>query len=208
VELVTYRTRKMGLRRSDGRSWTGGVLRRAALAAIVIAASAFDLLCSPAGAGAPAFDEYQVKAAYLYNIAKFVTWPDSAFGGPKAEFVITILGNDPFGTGLNDLLADRTVAGRRIRLERAAVPSEVKSCQLLFVSESMTGQTASIVEQTANRPVLTVSDIAGFGKSGGMITFFLEGDGVRFEVNQKSASRAGLQVSAKLLALSKITEEK
>jgi hypothetical protein len=155
-----------------------------------------------AAADDAAIDEYKVKAAYLYNLTKFVTWPDSSFSD-RTSFVITVLGADPFGPTIDQLLADRTAVGRNIRLEHEDTVQHLHRCQILFISRSLQPEVETILAQVAGRPVLTVSDMAGFEDKGGIFTFYLEGPNVRFDINQNAAHKAGLQVSAKLLSLAK-----
>jgi hypothetical protein len=183
------------------RTWFRSLIRPLGLAGIGFAL----LVARPAAAAdeETAFDEYKVKAAYLYNLTKFVTWPDSSFPSPDSDFVIAILGADPFGQPMDQLLLDRTAIGRRIRLERVDSVERLARCHILFISRSMESGAQTILEQLAGQPVLTVSDMAGFGEIGGVFAFYLEGPNVRFEVNQSAARKSGLQVSAKLLSLAK-----
>jgi len=167
--------------------------------ATVLALSA--LAASAARSDQPAFEEYKVKAAYLYNIAKFVAWPEKAPTPPDSTFVIAILGQDPFGRELDTLLTDRTVGGRHIRLKRAETVAALGRCDVLFVARSLESEVHPILEQLSGRPVLTVSDMTEFGENGGMVTFYLEGDRVRFDINQEAALKAGLTVSSRLLSL-------
>jgi hypothetical protein len=150
-----------------------------------------------------AFSEYKVKAAYLYNMARFVTWPESAFEAPEEEFVIALLGPDPFGTDLDALLADRTIDGRRIRVDRCDAPAKLRSCNLLFVSKGMCKNLPQLKERLGQLPILIVADAKGPAEVGGMITFLLEEDVVRFEVDQEAALKAGLKISSKMLGLAR-----
>jgi hypothetical protein len=159
---------------------------------------------SAAAADEPAFEEYKVKAAYLYNLTKFVTWPDSAFPSPQSDFVIAILGTDPFGSAMDELLLDRTAGGRKIRLERLDTVNQLNRCQILFISRAMEPKAKLILERLAGQPVLTVSDMPGFGENGGIFNFYWEDQNVRFEVNQAAAQKSGLRVSAKLLSLARV----
>ena len=48
--------------------------------------------------------ENQLKAAFLYNFSQFVTWPDDAFSNSSSPIAIGVLGENPFGPVLNDLV--------------------------------------------------------------------------------------------------------
>src|SRR5207253_481199 len=115
------------IRRISG--FTRGSSRTAALLAIVIL-----IWTSLLGAQGPS--EYQVKAAFLLNFTKFIDWPADAFENPGAPFTICILGDDPFGSDLDQLVEEETVKGRKLAVERLRRISNPKSCQVLFLSRS------------------------------------------------------------------------
>jgi len=151
-----------------------------------------------------AVSEYQVKAAYLYNFAKFVEWPAESFSGASAPFEICIFGRDPFGEVLQDITRGKLVNGRRFEIRgRVTAPAQALSCHILFVSTSATRQFHAILQGLQGRSVLIVGESEGFVERGGMINFVLEGGRVLFEVNQKAAQQAGLKISAKLLSVAK-----
>jgi hypothetical protein len=102
------------------------------LAAALLAAAAPVAGQSPPSAAAPT--EYEVKAAFLYNFARFVEWP--AEGRRSEPFVITVLGQDPFGRVLDDTVAGKAVAGRPIEVRRASRVEEAAGAQIVFVSAS------------------------------------------------------------------------
>lgn len=148
-------------------------------------------------------NEYQVKAAFLFNFAKFVEWPSSSFRTPDAPLEICILGNDPFDLRMENSIAARTVNGRRIAISHYSNASVAPSCQILFVASSEKRQVKNILKQLSGSTVLTVGDISGFADDGRIIDFVLEGDRVRFEVNNSAAARAHLKLSARLLTVAK-----
>jgi len=141
--------------------------------------------------------EYQVKAAFLYNFAKFVEWPENTPGMP---FCIGILGPDPFGSVIDQTLAGKTLDGRRVVIRRFERPEEAFGCEIVFVA-SASRSPAPLLERFQNKAVLTVGDEPAFCQSGGIIGFQLAGQRVRFAVNLEAAQRAQLKVSSKLLSL-------
>ena len=142
-------------------------------------------------------NEYQVKAAYLYNFGRFVGWPASTNADP--DFVICVLGRDPFGANLDITLAGESIGGKRVAARRIAKPQDASDCRILFVAGSEDSHLKEILD-AVNRPgILTVSDIPQFAQRGGIIEFVLEGNKVRFEVNLKSAESVGLTLSSDLL---------
>jgi hypothetical protein len=143
--------------------------------------------------------EYQVKAAYLYNFGKFVTWPRDSPEGDDHTFTICVLGKDPFGALLDSTLLNQTIDGKSAVAKRIAKAQDATSCHVLFISSSEERQLKEILMGLNNVPVLTVSDIAQFSQRGGMIEFVTDDDKVRFEVNVSNAEHAGLNVSSELL---------
>jgi hypothetical protein len=149
--------------------------------------------------GGQGLTEYQVKAAFLYNFVKFVEWPvNSPQTGP---LVICVLGKDPFDGELERATEGKTVNGRPLIVRRLNDPAAVRSCQVLFVSSSELGRMPEVMRKLAGLSVLTVSDIDGFSDLGGIITFLMDGQRVRFRINQGAAERASLRISSKLLQL-------
>ena len=151
-----------------------------------------------AGAGLPGrageLSESQVKAAFLYNFARFTEWP-AAKAGP---FDICILGWDPFGAVLAPY-EGRTVAGRQMRLRRRIGLDDAASCDLLFVAHSEARRLVPILRAVAGLPVLTVSDMDGFVDRGGMIELVSVDDRIRFDVNLDSVGATRLRFDANML---------
>ena len=146
----------------------------------------------------PSATEYQIKAAYLLNFAKFVTWPSSA-AAPRNEFKVCIAGDDPFGPVLDATLRGESIEGRRVVAQRVANEQIAGECDVLFLSRSAEGQARRILAGLKGSSVLTVSDMPGFIERGGMIQFVTQADRVRFRVNLDAAEDAGLTLSSELL---------
>jgi hypothetical protein len=144
--------------------------------------------------------EYRLKVAFLYNFARFVTWP----GMPAGPFTLCLLGSDPLGDAI-DTLQNKPVKERQIRILHLDSPARAGQCQLLFIGRSDTRRLHEVIARLGGQPVLTVSDIDGFVASGGMIGFRLIDNKVSFEINTGVAGAAGLSISSKLLALATTT---
>jgi hypothetical protein len=159
--------------------------------------------------GAPSFargetaPEYVVKAAFLYNFAKFVEWPAESFAGPASPIVFFVFGPDPFGDALKTLKG-KTANGRPIIVRYAANLGEVERCHLLFVSASEKANLPNILLNTKGWSILTVGDMHGFAQDGGIINMVKEEGRVGIEINMEAAQRSRLKISSKLLALAKI----
>jgi hypothetical protein len=139
--------------------------------------------------------EYQVKAAYLFNFGRFVTWPAAAEG----EFHICVLGRDPFGNVLDNTVRGEKIEGHDLVVRRIAAVSDATGCRILFISASEDRRMAAHLAGLRDAPILTVSDSPRFSQREGMIEFVKEGERVRFEVNLIAAERAKLTLSSDLL---------
>jgi hypothetical protein len=148
--------------------------------------------------------EYQVKAAFLFNFAKFVEWPADAFPGVDAPLQICLLGLDPFGREFEEVIGDKSVNGHRIEVIHPSGVPQARGCQIIFVSSSENRQALEILRGLRGATVLTVGDTAGFARMGGIINFVLDDGRVRFEINVKAAERAHLKISARLLTVAKL----
>jgi hypothetical protein len=142
--------------------------------------------------------QYQVEATYLYNFSQFVAWPPSA-AATANSFNICVLGQDPFGPALANILPGETIGGKSIAATRIRTPEEAANCRVLFISSSESGRLKEILTVLRGASVLTVSDLPEFTRRGGIVQFLLVEDRVRFEVNLAAAERARLTLSSELL---------
>lgn len=148
--------------------------------------------------------EYQVKAVYLYNFAKFIEWPPGIPGPNSDSFTICILGDDSLESVLHAMVAGEAVKGRQIEAKRVSRSQDAATCQILFIGSSEEKDLKAVFSALGQSPILTVSDIPQFSQHGGMIEFTLDDNRVRFEVNLLSAQGAGLAVSSELLKVATI----
>ena len=158
------------------------------------------------GSAAAAPTEYQVKAAFLYNFAKFVDWPTAGSRNETETVAICIMGDDDLAKELDEIAkgataGDRTIAVRRIK------NVEGGGCQILFLGKSVDDRFRTIIAGLKAGPVLTVGDADNFLRVGGMIKFFIEDRKIRFEVNLDAVEKSPVRVSSKLLKLAKAVHE-
>jgi hypothetical protein len=171
-------------------------LRRAA--AIVAALLAFAAASSRAQAPA-APTEYQVKAVFLFNFSQFVDWPATSFADGRAPLVIGVLGGDPFGATLDEIVRGETVNGRVLAVRRYGSVEEIDDCHILFIDRSQDEQLDAVLAALKGRNVLTVGDFSGFARRGGVIRFVTVDNKIRLRVNLAAAQGAKLTISSKLL---------
>src|SRR2546428_12039792 len=124
-----------------------------------------------AGAESPAPTMHQVEAAFLFNFAKFVTWPDDAFERSGSALIIGVLGEDPFGAVLEETVRDKTVMGKKLAVKRFVRIQDAVKSHILFLSSSEESQLPQILKVLEKTTVLTVSDMEEFAERGGRVPF-------------------------------------
>jgi hypothetical protein len=181
-------------RRSDG--WRG-------LAGLALAASIF--AAPGASASACATDEVSaiaVKAAFLFNFAKFAEWPALRSG---ASIIVCVIGDEEIAAALAGTVRGQNIGGHPVEVSRPADSASWRACQLLFIADVATRRSADGLVGVKTLPVLTVSDGKGFSETGGIIELFVENGRMRFAINMDAADRAGLRLSSRLLGLARVT---
>jgi uncharacterized protein DUF4154 len=154
--------------------------------------------------------EYLIKAGFIFNFAKFVEWPTTAFARPDSPIVIGVLGTDPFGTIIDQIVQDKKIGERGFvvkRLKWGTDVKELKDCKILFVSASEKAHMDEVVKIVKDLPILTVAETPGFAEHGGIIRLTVEDNRVRFEVNVDAAHQADLTISSRLLTLARIVQQ-
>ena len=146
--------------------------------------------------------ESALKAAFVYNFAKFTEWPADA-GAAAGPFVMCVIGDADLSEDLQRTVQGRLLAGRPITVALVASTASQSACHVLYISRVTADQAAQIVGALSAAPVLTISDITGFTERGGMALFFFESSQLRFSIRPESATRVRLRISSKLLALAK-----
>ncbi len=163
------------------------------------------LLVAPArGRAQETLSEYQVKAAYLFNFLKFVEYPSESFEDPLAPIVIGVVGDDPFGNALPQVVIGKTVQGRDLVIHLYRDGEDLRGAHILFISASERKRLPMILSSLRGSSVLTVSDTEGFLEAGGMIQFLNENNRVRFAINVDATSRVNLKMSSKLMSLARV----
>jgi hypothetical protein len=148
--------------------------------------------------------EYQVKAAFLFNFTQFVEWPANALPETKTPLVIGVLGQNPFGTYLQEIISGEQVNGHPLVIQQYKNAEEIKTCHILFINLTEKDKPEQVIASLKGRSILTVGDGANFIKQGGMIRFITRDNKIQFQINPESAKGADLMVSAKLLKLAEI----
>jgi hypothetical protein len=169
------------------------MFKRFALLVMLMFAWAGPLVAAPT--------EYQLKAVFLLNFARYATWPEGVLP-EDADIHICVVGRDPFGSHLASL-ESRQAQGHAVRIRYPESPEAARECEVVFVAASEQRRLNVILRELAGAPVLTVSDIEGFVEAGGAIGFVTQDDRVRFDINRDTLARDGIRLSAQLLKLAR-----
>jgi hypothetical protein len=171
---------------------------------------AFLALTAAAGyvhAEEPLPDEYPVKAAFLFNFAKFVEWPSDSFKSPSDPIAICVFGQDPFSGALEEVVRNKTVGNRVFVVRQVVNAQQAAKCQIVFVSASERKRFRSFLEELKGFSILTVGEVEDFTVYGGIINFKLKDSRVRIEIDASAAERARLRISSKLLSLAEVAKK-
>lgn len=190
--------RRLGLGLESGARPKSGVLR--ALAGVALLAS-----LAPARLAAGE-DLHDAKADLLYNIAKFIEWPREL--SVKNQFSFAILGEDELAAVIAGTMSQKTINGKPVFVRCIRRPEDALKSHVLFIAASEEERIPEVLEALRGTSVLTVADTAGFAAMGGMVDFVLADARVHFEINREQAEKARLRISAKLLALAQIVENR
>jgi hypothetical protein len=148
--------------------------------------------------------EYKVKAAFIYNFARFIEWPPEVFADSEAPFVVAVVGKDPFDGALEQVASGKKIGARRVEIRHFDSIDDIGPCQILFVPITDDDSEARTIRKIENGHVLSIGEGEAFTANGGTLRFFSEDNKIRFEVNTDAADRASLRISSKLLNLARI----
>ena len=144
--------------------------------------------------------EYPVKAAFLYKFGSFVEWPQDAFPSPQSPVHLCVVGRDPFGRELDNLVRGQTILTRPINVRRINVITPESGCHIAYLGGSAEQSVGAAARAVAGAAVLTVTDDRGQGDPVA-IAFVIRANRVRFRIDQHAAAASGLTISSKLLNL-------
>jgi hypothetical protein len=143
--------------------------------------------------------EYEIKAIWLLNFARYVEWPTNAFASSQSPIVVGISGPNPFGASLEEAFASKTVRGRSLTIKRLGGERDAQGCHMIFFPDSETKRQRELLVKLRESAVLTVGESNDFLADGGIIQFVRKEDTIRFAVNLEPARPARLNLSASLV---------
>ena len=145
-----------------------------------------------------------VKAAFLYNFAKFTDWKADGLRRPLALCVVDDAG---IAGALVETVRSKRIGTQGLDVRQISSGEPVDACDVVFIPASETRRSAAALRSIRQHPVLTVSDGKGFADADGIVEFFAEGGRIRFAINTDAADRAGLHLSSRLLGLARIVKD-
>jgi hypothetical protein len=155
---------------------------------------------------ARAQSEDQIKAAFLFNFARYVEWPEAAFAGPDDAVKICMVGAASFAGVVSQTVSGKTVENRSVEVDTLVGLSESSGCHILYVGSGFASNPTEVASNVAGASVFTVADHEGFATGGGIANFIRTDNKVRFEINPSAAKKVGLKVSSRLLRLAKVVQ--
>lgn len=158
------------------------------------------------GARADVSLEYTVKAAYLPKFVPFITWPETAFTSPTAPVIICVVGTDPFGGKLEQAASGLKSGERAIAVRYLPAPDPTVPCHVVFLGPGDMAMAEDTLDAMKGKPVVTVTD-SGL-KARGVISFLIEANHVRFDIDAATAAQGGVAISSKLLSLAHAVKQR
>ena len=149
-------------------------------------------------------DEYQIKAGFLFNFTRFVSWPDRVYTTATSPTVICVVGDTPLADPLAEAAAGKVFGGRAVLIRRMKAADDPRGCHILFISSKEKGHALRILEDAKGLNILTVGEDPGLIGAGAVIVLSIQDNRVKVEINLEAAARAELKISAKLIAVSHI----
>ena len=162
------------------------------------------LFSSPIKAQINSPEEYQLKAVFLYNFTRFVDWPLHSFSNSNSPFVIGIVGNDPFGSNLEEAIRGESVGSHTMIIQHYSEITESTNCHLLFINSKDPDEIRGILEAVKGKNILTVNEYSKFPQLGGMVQFINENNKIKLVINNNAVKVTQLQISSKLLSVARI----
>ena len=175
-------------------------------AACIIAALSLSLvLLSPVLCTSGEFNEYQIKAGFIFNLVQFTDWPDQSLA-KTAEIRVCTLGTDPFDAAFQ-ALNGKVAKGKPIAITHLEQIEDIEGCHVLFIGASKRKQISRILKYVKNAPILTVSEVENFPESGGMVNLLLERNKTVLEINNAAVHKNKLKISSQVLKLARLVTE-
>jgi YfiR/HmsC-like len=159
-----------------------------------------------AASAQPELDEYQVKAAFLYNFTKFVEWPPQAFDVAATPIIVCVVGETPIYALLESAVVDKTAGKRSLAVRKVSEAQQATGCHILFIARADRKRIPAVLAAITPWGILTVGETPEFVAEGGVVNFKLENGRVRFEISVDAARREKLRISSKLLNLAEIVK--
>ena len=171
------------------------------------------LVCAMAMTVASAFaqpqaaPEYQVKAAFIYNLAQFIEWPEQAFKDAGSPLTVCVFDTNTLGNALEPY-RNETVKGRKLVIKQYGEAQDMMECHILFLNSTDKKLLKQVLDTVKNQNILTIGEAEGFARMGGIINFIKVKNKIHFEINVDAAKKAGFNLSSEILKLAKIVREK
>ncbi len=150
-------------------------------------------------------EEYMMKAVAFEKLSMFITWPArSSENNASREFIIAVLGQNPFGNILEEVYKNGKINGKKVKINYISSIQKLTDCNILFIPKIKISELQKVLDRLNGQPVLTVTDTEGFAQAGSFVNFYISENKLRFEINQKGMHDAGFSIDYRLLRVSKV----
>ena len=166
------------------------------------------LFCLPCGKASGAdYEEYELKAGFLYNFFNFIKWPDRSFDAPNSPFVLVIVGSSKDRT-IEHALQNSVIGARPLKIIMTSSAEDLGKAHMVFFLESYKNpELAKVLAQLKGKPVITVGEEKNFITLGGDINFVQKGAKIKFQISPASTEKGDLKISSRLLMLAVAPEQ-
>ena len=149
--------------------------------------------------------EKKIQSGLIYNFLKYTEWPKT-IGSEDTPFRVCIFGeSDPFEGHLNPI-SGRTAQQRKILLQYISTPNNIGDCHLLVVDSRESGKMLQLLGYLKDKSILTISDMEGFAKAGGMIEFAKKNGHIAVNINKSAVDDAHLKINDRMLSLAEVVQ--
>lgn len=159
---------------------------------------------APPAAGVGPVPEEQARAAFLFQLAQYVTWPPESFSAESAPVRVCVLGQDTLYGVLEAMVQRKKIQERPVSIRKVDTPSQMMGCHIAFIGLKREKQLRELFAGWTYPPVLLMGEAERFAEIGGIVNLIIQGGRVSFEINTDAAARARIDFRSQLLRFARI----
>jgi hypothetical protein len=145
----------------------------------------------------------QVQAAFIYNFTKYTEWPSQPADADTTHFHLCVVGDNPVTEQLDTAIQGKVAANRTIQIRHIGNEANLSGCEVLYVGNVSRQTEERLLAALSAQPILTLGSLPGFLRGQGMVTFVVEDNRVRFDINTRIAEKVNIRFDSRILALAR-----